>query len=265
MQRAAQRLTSVTLELGGKNPCIVCNDADMAVAARRILWGKCMNAGQTCVAPDYVLVDVYAQEALLAAMKWTIEEFYGTDPQHSPDYGRIVNRRHFERLTGYLCDGRIVHGGDHDAQDLYIGPTLLTDVPPTAPVMQEEIFGPILPVVPFTELEKVVADLRDRPIPLALYLFTNDRQRKKSLLAQIRSGGVCINDTVSHIFPKSLPFGGIGASGMGNYHGKAGFDCFTQYRSVLERGQWPDPGFRYPPAHDRLAIIKRLYGMLMRR
>jgi len=265
MEAAARHLTPVTLELGGKNPCIVSHDVDMRIAARRILWGKCMNAGQTCVAPDYVLVDARVENELLAALKETLGKFYGQAPQESSDYGRIVNRRHFDRLVGYLDQGHIYYGGERDPNDCFIAPTILVEVEPTASVMQEEIFGPILPVIPFQNIEELTNDLRKRPKPLALYLFTHDRAVQERILAETRSGGVCINDTMSHIFGKELPFGGVGASGMGSYHGKAGFDCFTHYRSVLRRRMKPDFTFRYPPTRHSLPTLKRFYHLMMRR
>ena len=222
-----------------------------------------MNAGQTCVAPDFVLVDHRLHSALVAALKRTIHQFYGDDPQRSPDYGRIINQKHLERLTGYLSSGQIAHGGQHDARDLYLAPTILTGVAAAAPVMQEEIFGPILPVLAFDMLDDVLALLRDRPTPLALYLFTRDRATQERVLTATRSGGVCLNDTVMHSFGKGLPLGGLGGSGLGAYHGKANFDCFTHYRSVLRRSFRFDSKLRYPPPRISLAILKRAYRFLL--
>jgi aldehyde dehydrogenase (NAD+) len=247
MMAAARHLTPVTLELGGKCPCLVCADAPTNTTARRIVWGKFMNAGQTCVAPDFVVADRGVRDRLVEAMKRALQEFYGDDPQKSPDYGRIINRKHFDRLTGYLSVGQIVHGGQHDAGDLYVAPTILTDVPAEAPMMQEEIFGPILPVLAFDRLEDVLGLLRDRPTPLASYLFSRNRKTQERVLAATRSGGVCINDTITHMVGKDLPFGGLGDSGLGAYHGRASFDCFTHRRSVLRRSFAFDPKLRYPP------------------
>lgn len=258
MTAAARHLTPVTLELGGKCPCIVAADAPLDIAARRIVWGKFMNAGQTCVAPDHVLVDQRVAGAFLAAAKQALRDFYGADPQQSPDYGRIINRRHFDRLTRYLGDGEIAHGGRQDAGDRYLEPTILTGVPREAPVMQEEIFGPILPVVEFSDLDEVLARLRELPTPLALYLFSADRAVQARVLAGSRSGGVCLNDTVTHILGKDLPFGGLGESGMGAYHGRASFDCFSHRRSVLGRSLALDPPFRYPPPRIALKGLKRI-------
>lgn len=263
MVAAARHLTPVTLELGGKCPCLVCADAPLDITARRIAWGKFMNAGQTCVAPDFVLVDRRLHSGLVAALKRAIQQFYGDDPQRSPDYGRIINRKHLERLTGYLRSGQIAHGGQHDASDLYLAPTILTGVAAEAPVMQEEIFGPILPVLEFDTLDHALALLRGRPTPLALYLFTKDRSAQERVLAETRSGGVCLNDTITHASGKDLPFGGLGESGLGTYHGKASFDCFTHYRSVLRRSFRFDLKQRYPPPRVSLTALKRAYRWLL--
>lgn len=263
MAAAARHLTPVTLELGGKCPCLVCADAPLDIAARRIAWGKFMNAGQTCVAPDFILVDRRVREGLLAALKQALREFYGEDPQKSADYGRIINRRHFDRLTGLVGAGRIVHGGQHQANDLYLAPTILTDVPLDAPIMQAEIFGPILPVLEFEKLDDALALLHDRPTPLALYLFTNARATQERVLAATRSGGVCLNDTITHILGKDLPFGGLGESGMGAYHGRASFEGFAHYRSVLRRRFRFDAKLRYPPPRVSLAGLKRAMRFLL--
>jgi aldehyde dehydrogenase (NAD+) len=186
-----------------------------------------------------------------------IHQFYGDDPQKSPDYGRIINRKHLDRLAAYLSAGQIVHGGQCGPEDLYLAPTLLTGVSADAPVMQEEIFGPILPVLEFEKLEDALASLRHRPTPLALYLFTRDRATQQQVLTATRSGGVCLNDTIVHMLGKELPFGGLGESGLGAYHGKASFDCFAHYRTVLRRSFSCDFKLRYPPAHVSLPTLKR--------
>jgi acyl-CoA reductase-like NAD-dependent aldehyde dehydrogenase len=263
MAAAARHLTPVTLELGGKCPCIVAADAPIDITARRVVWGKFMNAGQTCVAPDFVLVDRRIHDDFLRSLQQAIREFYGPDPQKSPDYGRIIHRRHLDRLTAYLASGRIEHGGQHDASDLYIAPTILTGAALDSPVMQEEIFGPILPVVGFENLEEALTLLRDRPTPLALYLFTRDRSVQEHVLDATRSGGVCLNDTIAHMLGQELPFGGLGDSGMGAYHGKAGFDAFTHYRSVLKRSLVLDPKMRYPPPKFSLEVMKRAMRFLL--
>lgn len=263
MTAAARHLTPVTLELGGKSPCLVCADARLDVAARRIVWGKFMNAGQTCVAPDFVLADRAIRPRLVAALQQALRAFYGESPRRSPDYSRIVNRRHLDRLIGYLGAGRVVQGGEHDADDLYLAPTILTDVAWDAGVMQEEIFGPILPVLDFDRIEDALARLRDRPTPLALYLFTRDSKTQSYVLANTRSGGVALNDTVTHMVGPNLPFGGLGESGMGAYHGRASFDCFTHSRSVLRRSLALDLKLVFPPPRVSLALLKRVSHLLL--
>jgi aldehyde dehydrogenase (NAD+) len=263
MTAAAGHLTPVTLELGGKCPAIVCADAPVELAARRIAWGKFMNAGQTCVAPDFVLVDRSVRAAFVTALQKSLSEFYGSDPSQSLDYGRIVNRRHFDRLVTCLRDGKIVYGGAHDAKELYISPTILTDVSPTSFVMQQEIFGPILPVLEFDKLDDALALLRPRPTPLAVYLFTRSRATEAVVLTAARSGGVCVNDVVSHMVGTGLPFGGLGDSGMGAYHGLAGFQAFSHLRAVMRRGLWLDTPFRYPPQKLSLETLKRAIRLLI--
>lgn len=263
MAAAARHLTPVTLELGGKCPCLVCADVPTDTTARRILWGKFMNAGQTCVAPDFLVVDRRIRDRLVEAMKQALRDFYGDDPQRSPDYSRIVNRRHFSRLIGHLGRGQIVHGGQYDADDLYLAPTILSGLGLDDPVMQEEIFGPILPVLEFDQLEDALGLLRDRPTPLALYLFSSDRTTQERVLAATRSGGVCINDTVMHMVGKDLPFGGLGESGLGAYHGRASFDCFSHHRSVLRRSFALDSKLRYPPPRVSLTTLKRAFRFLL--
>ncbi len=263
MAAAAKHLTPATLELGGKCPAIVCADAPVELAARRIAWGKFMNAGQTCVAPDFVLVAREARETFVAAMKRALHEFYGNDPARSEDYGRIVNQAHFERLVTYLRDGKAVQGGQHDVKKLFIAPTILADVSPDAAVMQEEIFGPILPVLEFDKLDAALALLRGKPTPLALYVFTRDRATEARVLTDARSGGACVNDVVSHMVGAGLPFGGLGESGMGAYHGRAGFEAFSHQRAVLRRATWPDAPFRYPPQTLSLGGLKRAMRLLL--
>lgn len=262
MKAAAEHLTPVTLELGGKSPAIVCADASIAQAARRIAWGKFLNAGQTCVAPDFVLVQREVRDEFLAALMKSISDFYGFDPSLSKDYGRIVNARHFDRLVNYLGQGKIVHGGDHDPKERFLAPTILTGLSEDDSVMQEEIFGPILPVVEFDKVDDALAALRQRPTPLALYIFTRDRATVARVLAETRSGGACINDVISHMIGTGLPFGGLGESGMGSYHGRAGFEAFTHPHAVLRRGLWFDPPFRYPPQKLSLLWLKRLFPFL---
>lgn len=263
MSAAARHLTPVTLELGGKCPALVCGDAPLELAARRIAWGKFMNAGQTCVAPDFVLVPRGLREAFVTALVKSIREFYGDRPVQSEEYGRIVNARHFERLVSYLGDGKVVHGGEQNAKDLFLAPTILANVSPDAPVMQEEIFGPILPILEFDKLDDALAMLRERPAPLAFYIFAQDRATQAHVLSETRSGGACVNDVVSHMVGTGLPFGGLGESGMGAYHGRAGFDAFTHRRAVMRRATWLDLPFRYPPPKVSLAGLKRAYRFML--
>ena len=247
MAAAAATLTPVTLELGGKSPCLVDATADINVAARRLVWGKFLNAGQTCVAPDYVLAERRVLPALTRACVRAIREFWGSDPQASPDYGRIINDRHFSRLQGLLGSGTVVIGGDCDADARYISPTILGDVAWDSPVMQEEIFGPILPMLPVESLAEAIVLVNSRPSPLALYLFSGSRQARARVLAETRSGGVGLNDVIMQVAHHGLPLGGVGESGMGVCHGHAGFATFCQQRSVLEQSTLIDPALRYPP------------------
>ena len=264
MRAASQHLTPVTLELGGKSPCIVWKDANVEVASRRILWGKFMNAGQTCVAPDYLLVHQEIHKRFVEALIQGIGKFYGPSPQQSKDYSRIVNQNHLERLRKYLEDGTVVFGGAWDKKDLYFSPTLLSNVKESSPVMQEEIFGPILPIIGIQTMEDVIHRIRSKPKPLSLYLFTDDKSVQDAILKSTSSGGVCINDTVSHLVGSDLPFGGVGDSGFGSYHGKASFDSFTHYKSVLRRSFSFDSKMKYPPYQVEFKKIKRILKFLLR-
>jgi len=264
MRAASQHLTPVSLELGGKSPCIVWKDANIEVTSRRILWGKFMNAGQTCVAPDFLLVHKDIRKGLIEALINGIGKFYGPSPRQSKDYARIINENHFERLIKYLEDGTVLFGGEHDKKDLYISPTLLSNVEQSSPVMQDEIFGPILPIIEFETMEDVIDRIRSKPKPLSLYLFMDDKSVQEAILRNTSSGGVCVNDTVSHIVGSDLPFGGVGASGFGSYHGKASFDSFTHYKSVLKRSFSFDARMKYPPYQVELKKIKRILKFLLR-
>ncbi|MCI5077401.1 aldehyde dehydrogenase [Oricola sp.] len=263
MAAAAEHLTPVTLELGGKNPCIVAADADMKVAARRIAWGKFFNAGQTCIAPDFVLVERAAQSQLTEALKAAITEFYGEDPAASADYARIVNERHFDRLAGFLGRGRVVAGGQTDRASRYIAPTVIADVSWDDPVMADEIFGPVLPVIACDDLAAEAAALRERPKPLALYVFSSDTKWADGIVGTLSSGGAAVNDVFAQMLNMDLPFGGVGASGMGAYHGKSGFDTFSHHRAVVRRATWFDPKLRYPPYTLPLAALKQAMARLM--
>lgn len=262
MEAAAKHLTPMTLELGGKSPCIVEASAKLDVAAKRLVWGKFFNAGQTCIAPDYALVDSKLYRPLVEKMKAQIRTFYGEDPQKSPDYGRIVNAAHFQRLGAYLKEGKILSGGKSDAADLYIEPTLLGELPAGASVMEEEIFGPVLPILPYDDLSQALEQIRRRPKPLALYLFTEDRAVEKKVLGSTSFGGGCVNDAIAHFAATDLPFGGVGASGFGAYHGRKSFETFSHPRSVLKRSSRIDMPVRYPPysASWKMKLVKKLIG-----
>lgn len=260
MQAAAQHLTPVTLELGGKSPCIVDADVDLKTTARRITWGKFLNAGQTCIAPDYLLVDRRLKADLLTEIQACIQEFYGDDPAQSPDFARMVSDKHFQRLAGLLDRGQIVVGGQTNPSDRYIAPTVIDQVTLDDPIMQEEIFGPILPVLEYDQLDEAIAMVNQRPKPLALYFFSNNSAKQAQVLQSTSSGGVCLNDTILQIAIRELPFGGVGASGMGAYHGKASFDTFTHYKSVLKKPFWLDLNWRYAPYAEKLGLIKKLMG-----
>jgi aldehyde dehydrogenase (NAD+) len=256
---AAQHLTPVTLELGGKSPALIDSEVDLEVTARRIVWGKFFNAGQTCVAPDYVLVSAAQEQPLLARLRATLREFYGEDPQKSPDYGRIVNARHHSRLLALLGSGEIVTGGQSDAADRYLAPTVLRGVATDSPVMADEIFGPILPVITVPNLDAAITFVNAREKPLALYVFSKNGDNIEKVIAETSSGGVCVNDAVAHLIPPELPFGGVGGSGMGAYHGRFGFDTFTHQKGVLDRATFVDPALRYPPySESKLKWVKRL-------
>ena len=247
MEAAAKHLTPVTLELGGKSPAVVLDDADIKTAARRIAWGKWLNAGQTCIAPDYVLVADNRRDEFIASLKQAVEDFYGTDASDANDYGRIVNEQHWQRLVGYLEQGTVVHGGDHDRQQRFLAPTILTEVAIDSPVMEEEIFGPILPVLSVPNLASAVEFIRERDKPLALYGFSASKRALQQLTEQTHAGNQCNNDTLMFMLNPELPFGGVGPSGMGRYHGKFGFDTFSHQKAVMQRPFWFDPKFRYPP------------------
>jgi aldehyde dehydrogenase (NAD+) len=262
MEAAARHLTPVTLELGGKSPVIVDRETDLDATARRIVWGKFLNAGQSCLAPDYVLVHHDTEEELLAKLSGTVRHFYGADPRQSPDYARIVNDRHLSRLTS-LLDGidpvRIVAGGQVDAADRYMAPTIVRDASWDEAMMGDEIFGPILPVISVPDVEAAIETVNAHPKPLAVYIFTSRSAVAERVIERTSSGGVCVNGTVLQIATPGLPFGGVGSSGMGAYHGQFGFDTFSHLKGVLDRATWFDPFFTYPPytgLKDR--ILRRL-------
>ena len=246
---AAEHLTPTVLELGGKSPAIVAPGADLDVTAHRMAWGKFLNAGQTCIAPDYVLVDSQRKDALVDKLVEVVEEFYGADPAASPDLAQIVNERHADRLTGLLDGhgGTVVTGGAVDRATRKLPPTIVVDPDPDSPLMREEIFGPVLPILAVDDLEEAIAFVNGRPKPLALYVFSDEPADAQTVIDRTSSGGVCVNHTLFHITPHDLPFGGVGDAGQGRYHGKAGFDAFSNMKPVLTKPTRPDLSLIYPP------------------
>jgi len=258
MEAASKYLTPVTLELGGKSPVVIDETADIPLAARRIAWGKCLNAGQTCVAPDYVLVDRRKMDAFIKAFGAEVKQMYTDDPLTCPDFPHIINEKHYQRLRGLLGSGKIVLGGTHDDATRKIAPTILENPDPQSPVMQEEIFGPILPVIPFDDFDGALAFINDREHPLALYLFSNNHERQDHVVHHLLYGGGCINDCVCHLANPNMPFGGVGSSGMGRYHGKDGFETFSHLKSILVKPAHPDIPLRYAPYKGKLKTAKKL-------
>ncbi len=258
---AAKHLTPTALELGGKNPCIVDSNINLNVTAKRIVFGKFFNAGQNCVAPDYLLVDKRIKGSLIDAVCREIKSFYGDDASKSESYGRIVNKEHLSRLV-YLLDGDIVAGGEYDAESRYLAPTLIDNVHWDAKIMEEEIFGPILPVLEYGSLDEVVYRLSKLPKPLALYFFSGNKENQEFVLNNTSSGGVCINDAIVHLQNRNLPFGGVGESGIGSYHGKATFDLFSHKKSVLKKPFFMDNVLKYPPYKMPLELLKLLMKIM---
>ena len=258
-EAAAKKLIPVTLELGGKSPAIVEAGADLKTAARRIVLGKFVNAGQTCVAPDYVLVEDSIKENLLKELKKYTESFFGENALENPDYGKIVSEKRFEALLTLMeGQGEIFHGGSHNRTELYMEPTILTGVSSGDKVMQEEIFGPILPVISFKDRTEALSIVKENENPLSFYLFTNKKENIEWWMDRVSFGGGCINNTLWHLANPNLPFGGVGASGIGNYHGKYSFDTFTHAKPVMKTPVWFDPDFKYPPFKGKLNIFKKL-------
>ncbi|WP_193166224.1 aldehyde dehydrogenase family protein [Microbulbifer hainanensis] len=258
MTAAARHLTPVTLELGGKSPCIVADDANIEVAARRIAWGKFTNAGQTCIAPDYLLCTRATAERLLPEIEKVVREMFGADPRTSSDYGRIVNRRHAERVAAYIADGEVFFGGEVDVENRYVAPTLLRNVGLETAVMQEEIFGPVLPVIELDEFSQAEQFVNERDKPLALYVFTQNEATADRILARCSSGNACINDCMMFMAAHDLPFGGVGPSGIGAYHGEHGFRTFSHYKAVMKRSNIFDLDLRYAPFSARKFKLLRL-------
>ena len=256
MEAAAKHLTPVILELGGKSPCIVDKGANIPLTAQRLAWGKTLNAGQTCIAPDYLLIHSSLQEEFIREFSAALERLHGKDPQLSRHFVRIVNDKSFERVSSYLADGEVVLGGKTDSGERYIAPTLLSNVSPSSPVMQEEIFGPVLPMLTFERREEVINFINEREKPLALYYF-GDEEKGWKILRRTQSGGACINDTIMHIANENIPFGGVGNSGMGSYHGRLSFDAFSHRRAVVCTPTWIDLPFRYMP-YKFFSLVKKI-------
>ncbi|MBY9077100.1 aldehyde dehydrogenase [Paenibacillus sp. HN-1] len=260
MEAAARNLVPVTLELGGKSPAIVDKTANIEVAAKRIIWGKMMNAGQTCIAPDYVLAHEDIRAELIEKMKTALTSFYGPDARQSGDYGRIVNERQFDRLASILDSDQdhVLFGGKNLREELYIEPTLLDTASWSDAAMQDEIFGPILPIMGYSQLEEAIETVNSRPKPLALYLFTEQRHVKEEVLARVPFGGGCVNDTISHVANHHLPFGGVGHAGIGAYHGKFSFDQFSHTKSVMTKSTRMDISFLFPPYRDKVKWVRKI-------
>lgn len=258
MRAAAEHLTPVTLELGGKSPCIIDEDTDLDVTVRRVVWGKYFNAGQTCIAPDYLLVPKALKRDLIARMKAQITQFFGVDPAQSPDYSRIINKRHLDRLTDLLKGADLAVGGESNPESLYLAPTIVDNVKLGDPLMQDEIFGPIMPIIEYENLEDALNIVRERPHPLACYVFTNRSSVEERVISELAFGGGCVNNTLVHIANANLPFGGFGPSGLGAYHGKSGFDTFSHKKAILKSAFMFDVKIKYPPYGKRLSLLRKL-------
>ena len=261
LRHAAEYLTPVTLELGGKSPCIVDKSAKIPLAAKRIVFGKYLNCGQTCVAPDYILCDRTVYDELILALQKEITAQFGEDPLKNPDYGKIINRKHYDRIMGLIDPDKVVCGGCGDGQSLRIAPTIMKNVTFSDTVMGEEIFGPVLPILTYDTLEEAINIVEEHPHPLALYLFSEDKGAQKKVLELCHFGGGCINDTIIHLATSAMPFGGVGESGMGGYHGKTGFETFSHFRSIVDKKTWMDLPIRYQ-RYSRMK--KRLLRVFLR-
>ena len=259
MRSAAEHLTPVTLELGGKSPCIVDQTADIRLAARRIVFGKYLNCGQTCVAPDYVYCHRSVKDQLIKEVQKQIRRQYGKQPLHSSDYGKIINEKHFDRILGLIDEKKVVHGGGSDRSTLRIEPTVMDNVTFSDAVMQEEIFGPVMPILVFDSLDEVIRRINSMPHPLALYIFTSNKKTARKVTARCGFGGGCINDTIIHLATSEMGFGGFGESGMGAYHGKTGFDTFTHYKSIVDKKTWIDLPMRYQPYRKGAEKLVRFF------
>lgn len=258
MEKASKNLIPVTLELGGKSPCIVDNTANIDLAAKRIIWGKFLNSGQTCVAPDYILVESSIKNKLLKALVKEITSQFGNDIKSSPDFPRVVNKSSLNRLKEYLTDGKVYFGGSFDDENLYLEPTILVNIKENSKVMEDEIFGPILPIVEYSNLDEAIKFIRSKEKPLALYYFSENKSSIEKVLLNVSSGGATINDTIIHVASSYIPFGGVGTSGTGQYHGKASFDTFSHKKSIIKRGTFFELPIRFAPYNNKLSTIKKL-------
>jgi aldehyde dehydrogenase (NAD+) len=257
---AAEQLVPVTLELGGKSPAVITSDANLRIAARRIASPKFSNCGQMCIAPDYILVPTELKDNLIKELISAIQQFYGANAIESEHYGKIINDKQWLRITSYLSEGEIVYGGKSDRDKLFIEPTIMTGIYPNAKIMQDEIFGPILPILTYQSKEEALAIIQHNPNPLAFYVFTENKTDEQYWLTNVPSGGACVNNATLHITNHDLPFGGRGFSGIGGYHGKSSFDTFTHLKSVLKTPTWIDPNFKYPPYTGKSWLLKKLIG-----
>ena len=262
LRHTAEHLTPAVLELGGKSPCIVDSDANIRLAAKRIVFGKYLNCGQTCVAPDYILCERSVKDAFVAEVKKQIQKQYGDDPLKNENYGKIINDKHFARLCGLIDQSKVVVGGNSDPATCRIAPTVMDNVSYDDAVMGEEIFGPIMPIIAFDDFDTVVDELKDKDKPLALYLFTSDKKHIRRVTTELSYGGGCINDVVIHLATSEMGFGGVGESGMGSYHGKTGFDAFSHYKSIVDKKTWIDLPMRYQPYKSKL--YEKLLHMFLR-
>lgn len=258
MEKASKYLTPVTLELGGKSPCIIDETADVDLSARRIVWGKLLNSGQTCIAPDYILVHKGIKEEFKKSIKKYIKEFFGEKPEENPEYPKIINEKHFERLLGLIEASENVEGGTVNSKERKIAPVIIDNVDWDSPVMSEELFGPIVPIIEFEEIDDIIEEMNKRPKPLALYLFTKSKNNEEKVLNRVSFGGGCINDTIMHIANNKLPFGGVGNSGMGSYHGEKSFDTFSHTKGIVKKGLWLDIKLRYAPYEGKLNMLRKL-------
>jgi aldehyde dehydrogenase (NAD+) len=257
---AAEHLTPVTLELGGKSPGFILDDSKIKITAQRLVWGKFLNAGQTCVAPDYLLIDEKIKDKLIAEIKLQITKIHGENPANSEALTRIINKHHFERLIDLIDPKKVIIGGQNNLDELYISPTIMDNITFEDKVMKDEIFGPILPIITFTDLDWAIEQVKNRPKPLALYVFTESTKIKNKILNEISFGGGAVNETLVHLGNHNLPFGGVGSSGTGNYHGKYGFDNFSHQKAIHDKPSWFEPSLKYPPyTNFKFNLLKKLF------